>query len=573
MKTRFRHLALVTLGLCVIWTLCSSGLTASARAPAAGKPPTATATPTTAPTNTPTPLPPHAHYVDCSAATNGDGSQANPWNSLASPNAHTFGPGDSLLFKRGVTCNGGFVATGSGSAAYPITIADYGTGALPILDGGTTNTHTILLNNVEYYELSNLTIRGGSLWGVRINATTTGLTLNHFYVTNLDISAVNHTATARNDSGLLGIYPDVAGSIMNDILVDGVTTHDTTAGAGITIGGGRDYPCSGSCTYPGGTGIIVRNSLSHDVGGDGIVIWALQNGLIETSVAYNTGECTTCSGSTPVSIWTWDTNGATVQNTESYSAHTWNSDGGGYDIDGDNLDNIYQYNYGHDSDGQCIAILDFDATVATTNSVVRYNICAANAVAGSNSGEILPWVWSSGTLNGVQVYNNTIYANSTQSSFAVIHDGAGNGGTRVTYSGSIPNFYKNNLIYSTNAAMTFISTTPTLDYNLWYSTTGSYSFKRGSSTYTSFSAWQGGSGQDAHGLSSNPNLNGVGYHAAGLPTLANGYYTLQTNSPALSTGTDACATSCIGSTMGAQDFFGNTLASTHNIGAYEGSGQ
>ena len=47
-----------------------------------------------------------AHYVDCSAACGGDGSQQSPWNSMATVSAHAFGPGDQVLFKRGTTCNG-----------------------------------------------------------------------------------------------------------------------------------------------------------------------------------------------------------------------------------------------------------------------------------------------------------------------------------------------------------------------------------------------------------------------------------------------------------------------------------
>jgi hypothetical protein len=43
------------------------------------------------------------YYVDCSAASDGNGSQAAPWNNLATVNGKTFAPGDSLLFARGTT--------------------------------------------------------------------------------------------------------------------------------------------------------------------------------------------------------------------------------------------------------------------------------------------------------------------------------------------------------------------------------------------------------------------------------------------------------------------------------------
>jgi len=53
-------------------------------------------------------------YVDCSAATNGTGTQASPWNTLASVNTISFSAGDQLLFKRAVTCSGTLAPRGSG---------------------------------------------------------------------------------------------------------------------------------------------------------------------------------------------------------------------------------------------------------------------------------------------------------------------------------------------------------------------------------------------------------------------------------------------------------------------------
>jgi len=525
---------------------------------AAGKPPTATPTSgggaTATPTNTPGSGGAHAHYVDCSAATNGDGSQASPWNSLASPNAHAFGSGDSLLFKRGTTCNGAFVAHNSGSASAPITLADYGTGAQPILDGGTTNEATIKIFEYEYYEIRNLAIRGGSLWGIRVDASKAGLALHHFYFINLDISAVNHLATARNDGGLLGVYPGVNSSAtINDVLVDGVTAHNSTAGAGVTIGEGQTL---------GGSGVTVRNTTAHDVAGDGIVVWQHNNGLVENSVAYNTGICPTCGGTTPMGIWTWNANGVVIQNTESYENHTWNEkDGGAYDIDGQNSNNTYQYNYGHDSDGACVHIADYGGT-DTVNSIVRYNICANNAQHDTTIGEIVPWTWSGGHLNGVQIYNNTIYANPgpTATNFAVFHEGS-------NYRTTTPSFFKNNIIYSVHPSMAhfFHENDIASDYNIWYSTTGSHIFNNGNVTiYNSFSAYQAGTGQDAHSLSANPLLNSPGYHGAGRPTTQ---YTLQSGSPAQGAGTNVCAVSCLTGNMGTRDFFGQSLGSTHSIGA------
>lgn len=504
------------------------------------------------------------YYVNCSLGTNGNGSSTSPWNNIASANAQTLSPGDSLLFARGTTCDGELTPNGSGSSSAVITIDAYGTGALPILDGGTTNASTLLLNDEEYYQINNLAIRGSKTWAVNITGSTAGKTLHHIYLANLDITAVNTVATQRSGTGLLQFYPNACGEQFDDGLVDGVTVHDTTAAEGISMAG-AGYCKSGTQTFGGP--ITVQNSISHDVYGDGIISWDGAQVVMQNNVVYNTGECTSCKGSTPVGLWSWYSQGGVIaQNNESYSNHTWsNKDGGSYDIDYWNADNTYQYNYGHDSDGYCVSVFGHESgsTLVTTNAIVRYNICANNAQKDTGIGEIYTFTWGKGNLNGVQIYNNTIYLNGVAGSYAITDQG--------TYTGSTPNFIKNNLIYTLMPNMLSATTNMVVDNNLYWnaSSSPSYSFTYGSTTYSSFSAYQTGSHQDAHGLNTDPLVNGAGYHSPGRPTLTSGYWTLQNGSPAIGSGADVCAVSCIGGTMGAQDFYGQALGTTHNIGAYD----
>jgi len=44
------------------------------------------------------------YYVDCSAASNGDGSFETPWNRIWRVNNHVFSTGDDVYFKVGTTC-------------------------------------------------------------------------------------------------------------------------------------------------------------------------------------------------------------------------------------------------------------------------------------------------------------------------------------------------------------------------------------------------------------------------------------------------------------------------------------
>src|SRR6266540_7512005 len=87
-----------------------------------------------------------SYYVNCAAASDGNGSSTSPWNNLNTVNGKTFAPGDSLLFNRGTTCTGSFVFSSSGTSANRITIGAYGTGALPVIDGTGQNRAVKLLD-------------------------------------------------------------------------------------------------------------------------------------------------------------------------------------------------------------------------------------------------------------------------------------------------------------------------------------------------------------------------------------------------------------------------------------------
>jgi len=62
-------------------------------------------------------------------------SDADAWKSLDKVNKSTFSPGDSILFKRGDQWRGMVEITDSGSNGLPITVADYGSGKKPVING------------------------------------------------------------------------------------------------------------------------------------------------------------------------------------------------------------------------------------------------------------------------------------------------------------------------------------------------------------------------------------------------------------------------------------------------------
>jgi hypothetical protein len=139
----------------------------------------------------------------------------------------------------------------------------------------------------------------------------------------------------------------------------------------------------------------------------------------------------------------------------------------------------------------------------------------------------------------------------------------------VTYSGSDPLFFKNNIIYATVPGMIQTTSGLVLDNNIYWTTSASPpTWQVDAATYTSFNAYQAGVNQDIHGYYADPMLNSPNYHAVGKPPSA---FQLLSGSPAVGAGANVCS-GISGCSMGGQDFWGNALpvGSGYNIGAYQG---
>ena len=510
----------------------------------------------------PPPLRSAAYYLDCSARQDGNGTQASPWNSPAIVNAFTFLPGDRLLLKRGAVCNGDLRPLGSGKANAPIVIDAYGTGAQPVINGGSAKGALTLLNQ-QYWEINNLDITGGNLYGVYVSGNTPNTSINHIFLRNLNVHGATFTSTKRADSGEVFISPTGAGQIVNDVLIDGVTAHDSHVSEGIFVNAGGAWIESKGVSQPLGSHVTVQNSTAHDIYGDGIFIGELHDGLLQTNVVYNSGLCPNCTDSTPVGLWEWYCHSCTVQNNESYANQSWGGDGGDFDIDYYNDDNLVQYNYGHDSAGYCVAFFGAGGR-ASNDNVFRYNVCSNNGRRSdlSKQGEISLYTWDGGSLNGVQIYNNTFYWNPASNAAAL------DAGT-ATFSGAAPRFFKNNVIYATVPGMIQITSGIGLDNNIYWTTSSSpATWQVDGTTYTGFSAYQAGASRDIHSYYADPMLENPTYHAVGRPASA---FQLLSGSPATRTGANVC-NGISGCSMGAQDFWGYALpaGSQYNIGAYQG---
>jgi len=373
------------------------------------------------------------YFVDCASGSDlaPGRAEATAWKTIERVSLTSFKPGDSILFRRGTHCSGSLWPKGSGLESHPIRIGAYGKGALPVIEAGGAEAAIKLLDQ-QQWEIENLETTGGSPYGVYVGASGSR-TLHHFRIRNLVVHDVSGNPKTKT-TGLI-VCSAGNGATLADVVIDGVTAYRTTEWAGIIVFGGRD--------------VIVRNSLVHDVYGDGIVLFQTENGLIEKSAAWLTGLQPKETIGTPNGIWTWNCRNCIVQATEGFWTDSPGFDGGIYDIDFANHDNTVQYNYGHDAQGYCLAVFGAENQV-TTNSTVRYNVCINNGRSpklARRQGEVFISTWDNGSLDGVLIYNNTLFWNPSVDAPPIkMTEG-------TTFSGSGPDIFFNNIIISNVPSM------------------------------------------------------------------------------------------------------------------------
>lgn len=152
-------------------------------------------------------------YIDCSAANNGNGTQASPGNALASVDGTSFKAGEQILFRRGTRCNGSLIPVGSGTSSSPIVIDADGTGTQPIIDGG-TNLAAVQLVDEQGWGINNLEVVGGNYYGVNIAGKSANATYSHFRLRNLNVHGAHFIGTTAHDSGEIVITIGNAGEVV-----------------------------------------------------------------------------------------------------------------------------------------------------------------------------------------------------------------------------------------------------------------------------------------------------------------------------------------------------------------------
>ncbi len=381
----------------------------------------------------------NAYYVDCGVSErSGDGrSPETAWHSLDAVNGHVFTPGDVVYFRRGTECHGLLWPKGSGSASDSIRFTAYSTGARPKVIAGRSDEEAFKLFNQEYWEVDSIEFAGGTVFGVFVSGDA-GI-LHHIHLRNLVVHDVHGDDVKHKESGLVVISPGKVQQHFDDVLIDGVTAYGTEQWAGILVGGGNFGEVS---EENWNTRVVVRNSTVHDVYGDGIILFRVKDGVIDTSAAWRTGMQPTQSIGTPNAIWTWMCEDCVVKNSEAFLTDSPGVDGGAFDIDYGNTRNSVLDSYAHDTQGYCVAV--FGAGYVTRESVVKGNLCINNGISprmARYQGAIFILTWNGGVIENLRVESNIIYWRPPGNFPAVLNRADIRGGQRI---------FRDNRIYSSS---------------------------------------------------------------------------------------------------------------------------
>lgn len=474
----------------------------------------------------------HSYYLDC-ASGNDAASGTTPgtaWRTLAHVNTVTFQPGDSILLRRGATCDGVLQPQGSGTPGSPITVAAYGQGALPAIDGGGARA-AVFLHNVQGWELRQLDISdpatpdGTSRTGIYVLLTDYGI--GHHYViddvnvhdvTGCDCTFSGHTATGDVDSG--GIVFSAGGSTVPSGF-DGIQISDNTVSGTDGFGIGttslwsyRPQFLIGQSPFVPFTNVsIIGNRLSN-LGGDGIVVENCDHPIIEYNHLDGFGLRADLANA---GIYPVNSDSPVFQFNEVAGASEWAL---ALDDDAGNTNVVYQYNYTHDNVGGFILFCAIAGT-HSNGAIVRYNI-SQNDMNSPLGSTVINNACPNPETN-VSFYNNVVYTSAP---------------------GLISNFgtasvqFSNNIFYGASGGSTIQDPYGVFSHNLYYNITSVPS-------------------GDSSAVTSDPHFADPGTGAFG--------YALSCGSPAINSGTVIPGN-------GGRDFYGWPVpaGTSPNIGAYQG---
>jgi len=365
-------------------------------------------------------------------------SPEKAWKTLRKVNMTTFKSGDSILFRAGQEWEGMLHPGGSGEEGNMIVISKYGQGEMPKIHGGHADPvyfegiksiQTVLLDNQQYWVISDLEITNmpdnlikdfedngdEKRRGIFVVAADTG-ELRNITIKNNYIHHVKGDDT-KDFHGSGGIMFSVLGkkpSFFNGVyILNNRVRMVNRTGIGISSYWQRRprneiYPFSWMDEmgdYHASLNVVIRGNDLESIGGDGIVPqttlktlmeYNKVNGAASRSKGYNAG------------LWAWNSDSALIQYNEVCNTMTVR-DGMAFDCDAYSVGNIYQYNFSYNNMGGFMLFHGYSDDVPDAMNVghiIRCNI-------SMNDGHSLFHFYGSGHSQSV-IHHNLLFNNKTK---------------------------------------------------------------------------------------------------------------------------------------------------------------
>jgi hypothetical protein len=505
--------------------------------------------------------------------TNSGTSESSPWKTIARADTGTFGPGVSLLLLGGSSYSGDLTLTAAdaGTSASPMTVGSYGTGVATIA-GGKTDAITVtdagginilnldlvgsgptvnkgsgidLMNNkgsgnrIGNITINNVAVSGFGFVGIGIGSTSVSTGFSNVSITNSRVDD-NAYAGIFSYAGAYTTNPAPYGFAHSNIYISNVSAYDNTGYAG------------------------------NNDSGDGIELGNVNGATVEHCTAYSNGADNSSTGGGPVGIWAYNANAVVIEYNQSYANEAAHQDGDGFDLDGGTTNSIIQYNFSHDNDGAGILEAQFAGAHPSTGNIIRFNVCQNDGRRQTQGGITLWSASSSDTINGTQIYNNTLYLTKPSVGFA----------SALFIESATDNVAVRNNIFDVSGGMDTVlvksagSGLVLQDNDYWTGQSTSTQIGWGSSVYETVAAFRSATKQEllgstATGFAVNPGISKGATVSGPAPTSTSDFVLLPT-SPLIDQGLDLSA---MGVNPGSSDYYGDLLTANARltVGAYQPS--
>ena len=327
------------------------------------------------------------YYIDAHRGNDdADGrSQKNAWKTVSRVSTIGFDPGDKLLLKAGGRWVGQLVLKGSGTEESPIQVGRYGEGKAPHIAGEGKAASAVVLRNGSHWVIEDLEVtntipdgkRRDRMTGVLVESNSGGV----FKSIVLRRLHVHHVSGAWDRQGGCGILAMASGgkedggalrSRFDDIRIEDCYIHDVSF-YGIMVSGWENR-FRDKRWFPS-THVVVRNNLTHDTGGDSIVVIACDKPLIEHNEGHRCAIGQSNGGKTHAAgMWPHSSDGTVMRYNRVVGIDA-EKDGQAFDVDINCRNTLIEYNWSErNTSGFLLLCSPNNDLPGTSNVVVRNNL-------------------------------------------------------------------------------------------------------------------------------------------------------------------------------------------------------